>query len=114
MTTALAVLSKMADPTSITFGRVEMAYALFVAIYASLAWFAPNTQEIMGYDHENRTVGEGLRAEPGVGGPRVDYSTNNDVAMITASRTKRTRNPLLPAKRSTRATAAQTTSLERQ
>ena len=24
-----------------------------------LAWFAPNTQTIMGYDHENRTVGAG-------------------------------------------------------
>ena len=35
---------------------------LFVAIYAALAWFAPNTQEIMGCDHENRTVGENLRA----------------------------------------------------
>ena len=26
-------------------------YALFIAIYAAIAWFAPNTQEIMGYDH---------------------------------------------------------------
>ena len=31
---------------------------LFIAFYAVLAWFAPNTQEIMGYDHKNRTVGE--------------------------------------------------------
>jgi D-alanyl-lipoteichoic acid acyltransferase DltB (MBOAT superfamily) len=43
MTTAFAVLSKMADPGSIAFGRVDMIYALFVAIYAALAWFAPNT-----------------------------------------------------------------------
>ena len=63
MTTALSVLSKMADPGNIAFGRVEMVYALFVAIYAALAWFAPNTQEIMGYDHKNRTVGENLRAQ---------------------------------------------------
>ncbi|MBR1276337.1 MBOAT family protein [Bradyrhizobium sp. AUGA SZCCT0283] len=61
--TALAVLSKMADPSNIAFGRVEIVYALFVAIYAALAWFAPNTQEIMGYDHKNRVVGEGLRAQ---------------------------------------------------
>jgi hypothetical protein len=27
-----------------------------------LAWFAPNTQEIMGYDHERRLVGEKLAA----------------------------------------------------
>jgi alginate O-acetyltransferase complex protein AlgI len=63
MATALSVLSKMADPGNIAFGRLEMVYALFVAIYAALAWFAPNTQEIMGYDHENRTVGENLRAQ---------------------------------------------------
>ncbi|UPK04418.1 MBOAT family protein [Bradyrhizobium sp. 170] len=63
MATALSVLSKMADPSNIAFGRVEMVYALFVAIYAALAWLAPNTQEIMGYDHENRSVGENLRAQ---------------------------------------------------
>jgi alginate O-acetyltransferase complex protein AlgI len=63
MATALSVLSKMADPSNIAFGRVEMVYAVFVAIYAGLAWFAPNTQEIMGYDHKNRAVGEGLRAQ---------------------------------------------------
>jgi alginate O-acetyltransferase complex protein AlgI len=63
MATALSVLSKMADPSNIAFGRVEMLYALFVAIYAALAWFAPNTQEIMGYDHKNRIVGENLRAQ---------------------------------------------------
>jgi hypothetical protein len=34
----------------------------FIAIYAAIAWFAPNTQAIMGYDHDNRTVGEGLDA----------------------------------------------------
>jgi D-alanyl-lipoteichoic acid acyltransferase DltB (MBOAT superfamily) len=58
MDTALHVLSKMANPANIAFGKGEMAYAMFVAIYAGLAWFAPNTQEIMGYDHENRRVGE--------------------------------------------------------
>ena len=63
MPTALSVLSKMADPSNIAFGRVEMVYALFVAVYAALAWFAPNTQQIMGYDHENRSVGENLRAQ---------------------------------------------------
>jgi len=62
MASALSVLSKMADPTQIVFGRGEMANAMFVMIYAALAWFAPNTQEIMGYDHINRTVGETLGA----------------------------------------------------
>jgi alginate O-acetyltransferase complex protein AlgI len=61
MNTALYVLGRMTDPTNIAFGRVEMAYVLFIAVYAGIAWFAPNTQEIMGYDHENRIVGEKLR-----------------------------------------------------
>ncbi len=60
MASALFVLSKMADPTQITFGHGEMAQSLFIMIYAGIAWFAPNTQAIMGYDHDNRTVGEGL------------------------------------------------------
>jgi D-alanyl-lipoteichoic acid acyltransferase DltB (MBOAT superfamily) len=63
---ALYVLSKMSDPGNIAFGRAEIAQALFVLGYAALAWFAPNTQAIMGYDHKNRTVGEGL----GAGGMR--------------------------------------------
>src|SRR6266404_165369 len=58
---ALSVLSKMADPTQIAFGRAEMAYALFIMVYAGIAWFAPNTQTMMGYDHKNRIV-EGLSA----------------------------------------------------
>jgi hypothetical protein len=36
---------------------------LFVTIYAALVWFAPNTQEIMAYDHGNRSVGENLRVQ---------------------------------------------------
>ena len=47
-------------PRNIAFGRGEIAYAAFILVYAALAWFAPNTQEIMGYDHENRIVGEKL------------------------------------------------------
>src|ERR1700730_468258 len=62
MSSALYVLSKMADPTHIVFGRGEMAYALFIMAYAAMAWFAPNTQTIMGYDHKTRTVGQALSA----------------------------------------------------
>jgi alginate O-acetyltransferase complex protein AlgI len=60
VSSATFVLSRMADPTNIVFGRGEMANALFIAVYAAIAWFAPNTQEIMGYDHKNRMVGENL------------------------------------------------------
>ena len=62
MASALSILSRMADPTQIVFSRGEMADAVFVMIYAVIAWFAPNTQAIMGYDHANRTVGETLGA----------------------------------------------------
>jgi len=55
---ALYILSRMADPRQVALGRAEMVQFAFVAFYAGLAWFAPNTQTIMGYDHEARTVGD--------------------------------------------------------
>ena len=64
MAQALSILSKMADPTRIVFGGAEIAKAALIALYAVIAWFLLNTQEIMGYDHRNRTVGEHLRAVP--------------------------------------------------
>ena len=60
LASALSVLSKMADPGNIAFGRIEIAYAVFIAIYAAIAWLAPNTQEMMGYDHKSRRVGKNL------------------------------------------------------
>ena len=36
----------------IALGRDEIANLAFIAFYAALAWLAPNTQAIMGYDHE--------------------------------------------------------------
>jgi D-alanyl-lipoteichoic acid acyltransferase DltB (MBOAT superfamily) len=57
---AIYVLVRMADPTRLALGRVEIANLAFIACYAALAWFAPNTQAIMGYDHARRTVGAGL------------------------------------------------------
>jgi alginate O-acetyltransferase complex protein AlgI len=62
LTSALSVLSDMADPGQIVFGHTEMIQAALIAVYAMIAWFAPNTQEIMGYDHKNRRVGENLSA----------------------------------------------------
>jgi alginate O-acetyltransferase complex protein AlgI len=62
LTSALFVLSKMADPARIVFGHTEMIQGALIAIYAAIAWFAPNTQAIMGYDHKNRRVGENFAA----------------------------------------------------
>ena len=62
MASAILILSRMADPTRIAFGRGEMADVMFIVVYAGIAWFAPNTQAIMGYDHNKRTVGEAIAA----------------------------------------------------
>jgi hypothetical protein len=62
LSSAIFVVSTMADPTNIVFGRGEIANAMFIAVYAALAWFAPNTQTLTGYDHKNRAVGENLSA----------------------------------------------------
>jgi alginate O-acetyltransferase complex protein AlgI len=59
---ALSILATMADPSHIVLGSGEIAKAALVAIYAAAAWFLPNTQQLMCYDHQNRTVGEHLRA----------------------------------------------------
>ena len=58
---AINILSKMADPATIAFGRLEIAQTAFIAVYAAIAWFAPNTQTIMGYDHRIGPWGEGLK-----------------------------------------------------
>src|SRR3984885_3462818 len=62
MASAASILTKMASPSEIVFGRGEMADSVFIIVYAALAWLAPNTQTILGYDHANRTVGEALRS----------------------------------------------------
>jgi hypothetical protein len=59
---ALRVLRAMTDLSNIGLGREEIAAFVQVAIYAALVWLAPNTQALMGYDHDNRKVGEALRA----------------------------------------------------
>ena len=60
LASALSVLSRLGDPGQIVFGHTEMIQSLLIAIYAAIAWFAPNTQAIVGYDHKRRTVGENL------------------------------------------------------
>jgi alginate O-acetyltransferase complex protein AlgI len=60
ISSATFVLSRMADPTNLVFGHGEIADALFIAVYAAIAWVTPNTQEVMDYDHKNRVVGENL------------------------------------------------------
>jgi len=62
LASALSVLSRMADPGRIVLGHAEITQSVLIAIYAAIAWLAPNTQEIVGYDHKNRSVGENRRA----------------------------------------------------
>ena len=42
--------------------RYRLAEKWTATAYAGIAWFAPNTQAIMGYDHSKRLVGENLAA----------------------------------------------------
>jgi alginate O-acetyltransferase complex protein AlgI len=58
LSSALTILSKMVDPATVTWGYREMFATGLVGLYAVLCWVAPNTQAIMNYDHEARTVGE--------------------------------------------------------
>src|SRR6266403_429846 len=64
LSSALYILSRMADPSRLALGRAELVQGAFVALYAAIAWFAPNTQTIMGYDHQARTVGGTAAAWP--------------------------------------------------
>jgi alginate O-acetyltransferase complex protein AlgI len=59
LTTAIGILSAMANPADAAFGRDDVANLLLIAVYAGIAWFAPNTQSLMRYDHANRSVGAG-------------------------------------------------------
>jgi D-alanyl-lipoteichoic acid acyltransferase DltB (MBOAT superfamily) len=57
LTTAIGILSAMARPAQAAFGSDGIANLLLIALYAGIAWFAPNTQTLLRYDHKNRTVG---------------------------------------------------------
>jgi D-alanyl-lipoteichoic acid acyltransferase DltB (MBOAT superfamily) len=56
---ALMVLSGMAHPATIILGREDVANMLLIAVYAAIVWLAPNTQSLMRYDHESRSVAAG-------------------------------------------------------
>jgi D-alanyl-lipoteichoic acid acyltransferase DltB (MBOAT superfamily) len=68
LTAAMTILSKMAVPAYSPLSYREIFAGLMVCGYALIAWLAPNTQTIMGYDHANRRIGDGLvrfRDRPG-------------------------------------------------
>ena len=58
LSSALTILSKMVNPTAVTWGYREMFATGLIGVYTVLCWVAPNAQAIMNYDHEARTVGE--------------------------------------------------------
>ena len=59
LATAIGILRAMVTPANAAFGQDDIANLLLIALYAAIAWFAPNTQTLMRYDHKNRTVGMG-------------------------------------------------------
>jgi alginate O-acetyltransferase complex protein AlgI len=58
--TAVQIVGAMADPTRISFAREEISALLLILCYAPLVWLAPNTQQLVAYDHSSRQVGESL------------------------------------------------------
>jgi alginate O-acetyltransferase complex protein AlgI len=58
---ALTIIAKMIDPSNVVYSYREMLATITIAGYALIAWLAPNTQQLMDYDHGTRSVGRSLR-----------------------------------------------------
>jgi D-alanyl-lipoteichoic acid acyltransferase DltB (MBOAT superfamily) len=59
-----SILLRMVDPTHIQFGLREQWALLPIAVLALITWLCPNTQEIMGYDAEERRVSVAETGQP--------------------------------------------------
>jgi D-alanyl-lipoteichoic acid acyltransferase DltB (MBOAT superfamily) len=57
ITSAITILSQMARPDVIAYGDRERLAAAYVIVSGLIAFFAPNTQQLLGYDHAGRKVG---------------------------------------------------------
>jgi alginate O-acetyltransferase complex protein AlgI len=57
ITSAIAIVSQMARPDLFVYGDRERLAAAYVIIFGLIAFFAPNTQQLLGYDHASRKVG---------------------------------------------------------
>jgi alginate O-acetyltransferase complex protein AlgI len=57
ITSAITILSRMAAPDVFVYGDRERLAAAYVIIFGLIAFFAPNTQQLLGYDHAARKVG---------------------------------------------------------
>ncbi|RXT37952.1 MBOAT family O-acyltransferase [Bradyrhizobium betae] len=56
LSAAVSILSRMADPSRIQFGLREQWSLVPIAAAALIAWFCPNTQDIVGYDAERQQL----------------------------------------------------------
>ena len=57
ITSAIAIVSRMARPDLFVYDDRERLAAAYVIIFGLIAFFAPNTQQLLGYDHASRKVG---------------------------------------------------------
>jgi len=57
VTSAIAIVSRMARPDLFVYDDRERLAAAYVIIFGLIAFFAPNTQQLLGYDHASRKVG---------------------------------------------------------
>jgi D-alanyl-lipoteichoic acid acyltransferase DltB (MBOAT superfamily) len=65
ITSAMAILSRMAMPDVFVYGDRERLAATYVILCGMIALFAPNTQQLLGYDHAGRKVGISFAGEAG-------------------------------------------------
>jgi alginate O-acetyltransferase complex protein AlgI len=57
LASAVNIVSAMVTPGTITFSDRDRLACAYVAVFGLIAFFAPNTQQLMSYDHAGRKVG---------------------------------------------------------
>lgn len=61
---AFAILSQMARPDMFVYGDRERLAVVYIIVFGLISFLAPNTQQLMGYDHARRTVGTSFQGKP--------------------------------------------------
>jgi alginate O-acetyltransferase complex protein AlgI len=68
VTSAIAIVSQMARPDAFVYGDRERLAIIYVIVFGLIAFFAPNTQQLVGYDHAGRKVGVTFPGNIGLSG----------------------------------------------
>lgn len=65
LASAVHILSTMATPGVAAFGDRERLALAYLVVFGVIAFFAPNTQELVKYDHDGRKVGVSFSGKEG-------------------------------------------------